>query len=529
VHARLTTTFRRPARPVLVSCGHPAVEPEAVAGELLAAHDQGVPWSEMAVLVRSHGERARAVARALARHGIPTAPHAGATADEPAVRAVLDVLRWVGGDPAALDRLVTSPVAGLDPAEARAVRREAVDLGIPLEAHPRLAALAALRAHLVTRAAAATPADLAFEVWQRALGHLAEPRSAGDERALDALVAFHDGLSRRAERRPDERLAHFLARHVDHDPPADPWRSSAARGADTVAIASVAAAAGRQWHTVVVAGCVEGSFPRVRARPHHFDRALLADVSPPSPAERRQGALAEERRLFALARSRASGRLVATAAPEPGVLLSRFVEGWPPAQVRLPLAPGPAPVVRAATANAVPASPDGVLQLSATQLATYDDCPLRYAYEYVLGARREAGVHAGLGGLVHQVLAAFCDPDAEAPVPRTRDGLRALAEELWRDDIARYRPQVEEARRDYFAMLEAWWEGEGGTGERAPEVLAVERGFDIEVGPHRVRGYIDRIDRADDGVGIRSVDYKTGKSEPTAESVADDLQLAVYH
>jgi RecB family exonuclease len=220
---------------------------------------------------------------------------------------------------------------------------------------------------------------------------------------------------------------------------------------------------------------------------------------------------------------------VASAAPEPGVLLSRFVEGWPPAEVRLPLAPGPLPVARANTTNPVPASPDGVLRLSASQLATYDDCPLRYAYEYVLGARGEAGVHAGLGSLVHQVLAAFYDPEADPPVPRTHEALQALAEELWRDDVARYRPQVEEARRDYFAMLDSWWQGEGGSEEQAPEVLAVERYFDVEVGPHRVTGFIDRIDRADDGVGIRIVDYKTGKREPTADAVADDLQLAVYH
>ena len=87
---------------------------------------------------------------------------------------------------------------------------------------------------------------------------------------------------------------------------------------------------------------------------------------------------------------------------------------------------------------------------------------------------------------------------------------------------------MEEARRDYFAMLDAWWEQEGGS-EQAPEVLAVERHFDVQVGPHRVSGYIDRIDRADDGVGIRIVDYKTGRKPPRADELPDDLQLAVYH
>jgi RecB family exonuclease len=88
---------------------------------------------------------------------------------------------------------------------------------------------------------------------------------------------------------------------------------------------------------------------------------------------------------------------------------------------------------------------------------------------------------------------------------------------------------VEEARRDFVAMLTAWWEHEGSMGDAAPEVLAVERRFEIDVGPHRLTGFIDRVDRSDDGNGIRVVDYKTGKREPSAADVADDLQLAVYH
>ena len=118
-------------------------------------------------------------------------------------------------------------------------------------------------------------------------------------------------------------------------------------------------------------------------------------------------------------------------------------------------------------------------------------------------------------------------PPATSPAPGTRS--LDLGRRLWRDDIARYRPQVEEARRDYFAMLESWWQAEG-EGPTAPEVLAVEHPFDIEVAGHRLRGAIDRIDRADDGHGIRILDYKTGKSEPTRAQAADtNLQLAVYH
>jgi RecB family exonuclease len=57
----------------------------------------------------------------------------------------------------------------------------------------------------------------------------------------------------------------------------------------------------------------------------------------------------------------------------------------------------------------------------------------------------------------------------------------------------------------------------------------VEQRFDVAVGPHRLVGSIDRIDRAADGVSVRVIDYKTGKSEPRPGEVDDDLQLAIYH
>jgi RecB family exonuclease len=171
--------------------------------------------------------------------------------------------------------------------------------------------------------------------------------------------------------------------------------------------------------------------------------------------------------------------------------------------------------------------PAGALRLSATQLDTYADCPLRYAYRYGVGARDEGSLYADLGSRVHDVLERFLDPAAGEP--RTSERLFEIADECWRDDIARYRPQLEEARRDYLDMLAQWWEKEGGLSGLAPEVLATEHPFSITVGDHTVEGRIDRVDRADDGTGIRVVDYKTGKAIPHQDTMADDLQLATYH
>ncbi|MDQ4098315.1 MAG: PD-(D/E)XK nuclease family protein, partial [Actinomycetota bacterium] len=150
---------------------------------------------------------------------------------------------------------------------------------------------------------------------------------------------------------------------------------------------------------------------------------------------------------------------------------------------------------------------------------------LKHAYRYGLGIHSAGGVHAALGTLVHAVLARFLDP--RRPGPRTRERLLGVAEELWSDDLAPYRPQLEEARRDLYDMLELWWEKEGSLGDAGPDVLATERAFAIPVGPHQVLGRIDRLDSDEQG-GVRVVDYKTGKKRPRQADVADDLQLATY-
>lgn len=524
--------FRRPAAPMVVRCRHPSTEPEAVAGELLAGRRAGVQWDDMAVLVRGVGRRARAISRALERHDVPVAPAASPVADDPVVRSIIDLLRWVDGDPGALERLVSSPLTDLDPGTVRRLRRETKHAGSALEAQPALAGLVAIRDALANRAATEDVATLAHRAFQLGLAHLVhgphQSATGAEERALDAVRMFLDGVSRHVEHHPGTALADYLTLLEAPTGGPDPWVASTATPG-TVTVTSVHAAAGQEWHTVVIAGCVEGELPRLGGGVPFFDLAALGDGASGSTVDRHLARLQGERRLFASAADRATGALVAVAAPEPGVLLSRFVEGWPEREPHIPLENDPPPVPHPPTAGPSPMWPDAALSLSASQLDTYQDCPLKHAYRYGLGVRGQSGVHANLGTLVHGVLERFCDP--EGPVPaeeRTRKRLHQVAEECWSDDLAPFRPQLEEARRDLFAMLDLWWDHEGGTAE-PPVVLATEHPFHVRVGPHHLSGRIDRVDRSDDGEGLRVVDYKSGKSKPRPGDVSGDLQLATYH
>jgi superfamily I DNA/RNA helicase/RecB family exonuclease len=515
----------------LAGSRHPALEPEAVATELLRAAAAGVPWSRMAVLVRRPAVRARAISRALARHGIPTAAGPARPAEEPVVAALLDLLRWADGDEGAPGRLLAGALSGLAPAAVDRARREARAVGQSLGDDPHLSRLRRLRDDLAARAGREDVAALAHRAFRGALGDLVaeagDPRRAPDPesaRALDAAVGFLGQLDGFVEQHPDARLHDYLATFDAPEAEPDPWLAPTPAAPDSVTVTSLSAAAGREWDVVVVAGCVEGELPQWPRTGGLFGSGNGHDTTRPDDP------LAEERRLFGLAAGAATTRLVATAGPEPGQLLSRFVAGWPPV-TSAPVvgwsgpmeAGGPARL--AETAGIAPVWPAGALTLSATKLMTYADCPLKFAFSYALRVRDDGSVWASLGSLFHEVAAVFLQPEPEH-ADHSRERLFAIAEDHWSDDIAPYRPQREEIRRDLFDMLDKWHQLEFGGGN-GPDVADVERRFSIEVACHTVTGSIDRVDRIPGGLAI--IDYKTGKNPLRPEDVVDDLQLAVYH
>ncbi len=106
----------------------PHAESALIADALRRAHlVDGVPWSQMAVIVRSVPRLGAALARALVSAGVPvesTAPNAP-LADQPAVRALLTVLdataHGLDGDRAL--SLLTGPIGRVDPVSLRQLRR----------------------------------------------------------------------------------------------------------------------------------------------------------------------------------------------------------------------------------------------------------------------------------------------------------------------------------------------------------------------------------------------------------------------
>ncbi|MET7967862.1 ATP-dependent DNA helicase [Micromonospora sp. NPDC005305] len=333
----------------------------------------GVPWSRMAVLVRSTGRQLPSLRRALHTAGVPTVVHGEDLPLhlQPGVAPLLLLLRCAL-DPDRLDEesavaLLHSPLGGADPLAERRLRQGLRALALaagdrrpsgelivealrdPAElaaVERRWAAPAQTVAHLldIARQAAAAPGataeDVLWAVWresglaERWAGAITRGRAATGEhetaqrwraeaadRDLDAVMVLFDAAARFTDRLPGARTEVFLDHVLGQELPADTLAASADRG-EAVRLLTAHAAKGLEWDLVAVAGVQEGVWPDLRLRGSLLGSERLVDVL----AGRADGAglraslvgqtsalLDEERRLFHVAVSRARRRLLVTA------------------------------------------------------------------------------------------------------------------------------------------------------------------------------------------------------------------------
>ena len=338
-----------------------------VAHRLREAHlIDGVPWSRMAVLLRSTTRQLAGIQRALAQAEIPTVTHSEDLPlhAQPAVAPLLLLMRCAL-EPERLDEdaaiaLLHSQLGGADPLTERQLRQGLRALALAagdrrpsgvllVEALRDPTELAAIdrrwaaparsvaRLLVTAREAAARPQataeDVLWAVW-RASG-LAERwttaslrttagaadvvahRAAAADRDLDAVVALFDVAAKFADRLPGARTEVFLDHVLGLELPGDSIAPTADRG-DAVRILTTHAAKGLEWDVVAIAGVQEGVWPDLRLRGSLLGSELLVDLvagrgGGPFAATQTAALLDEERRLFYVAVTRARRRLLVTA------------------------------------------------------------------------------------------------------------------------------------------------------------------------------------------------------------------------
>jgi superfamily I DNA/RNA helicase/RecB family exonuclease len=326
----------------------------AIARQLRERHlAHGVPWDDMAVIVRS-GAQAAEIRRALALAEVPARTTVGGTAlrDDRSVRALLALVDVGIGrsplTPALAVELLLSPFGGIDRLALRRLRlalraeelagggnRTSDELLVDALSAPgrfvtidhrigrnadRLAqTLAELRSRNQEHD---TIEELLWLAWDRsglARTWFDQALSAGITAAeananLDGVLALFTAAKRFVERRPQDTAADFLIAVLDADVPEDTLAPQPNDRA--VLITTPSGTVGLEFDTVVVAGLQDGAWPNRRLRGSLLGAAELVRAATgldSATIDERKLVLDDELRIFALAVSRARRRVVLAA------------------------------------------------------------------------------------------------------------------------------------------------------------------------------------------------------------------------
>lgn len=158
------------------------------------------------------------------------------------------------------------------------------------------------------------------------------------------------------------------------------------------------------------------------------------------------------------------------------------------------------------------------LALSASDVETYRGCPLRYKFARVLKIPTEQTLNQRFGIVVHQVLERYHGAEE-----RTLGLMMELLDAAWRRSGIREGELERRLRVKARAALVRYHERLLG---ESAQPLWFERSFAFALGPHQVRGRVDRVDVLPDG-SYELIDYKTGHAKTAAE-LHDDVQLSLY-
>jgi len=511
-----------------------------------------------AVLVRANGH-ADPILRALNVAGVPWrfSGSSGLYA-RPEVRLLLSFLRTVADPHSSVDlyALAASDVYAIDGEDltgvvntARRRNRSVWDVLEEVERQPGILRLApASRAgihRLVTDVARFTsmaherPAGEVLYAFLRDSGLLARlaatATTAADE-GLGNIARFFDLIRAQSAVLADDR-AMFVAQHLETliEAGDDPATADLDPDADAVAVLTVHKAKGLEFPIVYLPGLVSGRFPgNGRGEPLPLP-AGLGRGYPPTP----ERALAEERRLFYVAMTRARDELVLTHAADYGGSRARRVSPFVLEALDLPASaatPGtgavtPAPEERLARFAAVDVpvaarstSRGEPLMLSFGQVDAYLSCPLRYKYGHVL--RIPTPPHHALiyGSAMHKAVQVFHHRHARGHVMSEAE-LDEVLESAWSNEgfVSR---EHEEARLEAArAALRRFREEQLRPDAVIPTY--VEREFAFDLDGDRVRGRWDRVDieSVTDGAGSREPAPPAKAATQTADVVTPTLGI----
>lgn len=362
----LTSTHRNPDKPNVALLSSVSDEANFIAHQFRSAHLlKGVPYSQMAVVLRSPGSQVSALVRAFAASSIPVEIDATALslADNPAIKPIIIIaqialgeLKLIPSNWEQIEELLKSEFAGADAISIRQMRialtKEQKNEAIKSSTELILDALTAPTTDLPWEQLTSLKrindlikeakkvlsksqdiSDLLWSIYSNAKNYEGElisnywrsqalsggGRGVIADQKLDALITLFEVARRFSERMPGSKPALFIDQLLGEKILADSITTSAQRD-EVVKVMTVHSAKGLQWRYVALAGMQEGNWPNLKQRGSLLGSERLVEIfrhgiSNPAQLEAISvsGLAEDERRLLNVALSRASEKIFITA------------------------------------------------------------------------------------------------------------------------------------------------------------------------------------------------------------------------
>jgi DNA helicase-2/ATP-dependent DNA helicase PcrA len=162
-----------------------------------------------------------------------------------------------------------------------------------------------------------------------------------------------------------------------------------------------------------------------------------------------------------------------------------------------------------------------VTYLSYSMIQTYDMCPLHYKLRYIFKIPTPPTAALSFGSSIHAVLQDYYQEFiTQKLIPENLD---SLLKAHWITEGYLGKKHEEQAYVHAEKLLRTYTEKH--VKESSP--IALETPFIFSLNGLKIGGRVDRIDKKPDGK-IAIIDYKTGKNLPTQKEVDANLQLSIY-
>ena len=162
------------------------------------------------------------------------------------------------------------------------------------------------------------------------------------------------------------------------------------------------------------------------------------------------------------------------------------------------------------------------MRTSYSSLNNFKTCPLKYKFKEIDKIRSKQTSTLAFGNLMHKTLRFIYTPSATG-FPGKEEAINFFGQN-WKQEVLIKEGEEKGYFEDGIRIIGNYIDSRD-LKERS-QVIALEHHFSIKIGEHNLEGFIDRIDKTDDGFEI--VDYKTSQKIPPEKDLENDLQLSIY-